>query len=273
MNSIWSHLKPIQQAQYTSKVKMNASFIREVLQSLISHPHSFLALTWEKKKTQHFSIGLCRRTHIVWHIPLETSDGFVKYLNNEDGENFVHAFVTSRLDCCNSILYGIPDSEIAKLQRLQNTEARLVARVKKIDHITPVLQKLHWDPVKSRINYKILLLTFKALNGLAPSYLSELLDTYRPSRNLRSSGKHLLTLRKLTLWTMMTELSPFVHQNSGTIIFQFTLDRPNPYQDLNLTFKLTYLIIVSLIIFLNFAFLALFRFLNLLIRHYNFLSF
>ena len=119
-----------------------------------------------------------------------------KYLNNEDCEKLVHAFVTSRLDCCNSILYGLPDSELGKLQRIQNTSARLVARVKKSDHITHVLQKLHWLPVKSRINYKILLLTYKAINGLAPSYLSELLDTYRPSRNLRSSGKHFLITKK-----------------------------------------------------------------------------
>ena len=118
-----------------------------------------------------------------------------KYLNNEDCEKLVHAFVTSRLDCCNSILYGLPDSELAKLQRIQNTAARLVVRLKKSDHITPVLQKLHWLPVKSRINYKILL-TYQALNGLAPSYLSERLDTYRPSRNLRSSGKLLQTTKK-----------------------------------------------------------------------------
>ena len=117
-----------------------------------------------------------------------------KHLNNEDREKLVHAFVTWRLDCCNSILYRLPDSELAKLQRIQNTAVRLVARVKKSDHITPVLQKLHWLPVKSRINYKILLLTYKALN--APSYLSDFLDTYRPSRNLRSSGKHLLTTKK-----------------------------------------------------------------------------
>ena len=119
-----------------------------------------------------------------------------KYLNNKDCEKLVHAFVTSRLDCCNSILYGLPDSELAKLQQIQNTAARLVVRLKKCDHITPVLQKLHWLPVKSQINYKILLLTYKALNGLAPSYLSELLDIYCPSRNLRSSSKLLLTTKK-----------------------------------------------------------------------------
>ena len=85
--------------------------------------------------------------------------------------------------------------------------------------------------------------------GWAPSYLSELLETYRPPRYLRSSSKHLSSwqLRKLTLWTMVTELFPFVHQNSGTI-FYFTLDRPNPKQVLNLNLKLTYLKIVSLII-------------------------
>ena len=107
-----------------------------------------------------------------------------KYLNNEDCEKLFHAFVTSRLDCCNGILYGLLESELAKLQRIQNTAARLVARVKKSDHITPVLQKLHWLPVKSRIIYKILLLTYNALNGLAPFYLTELLDTYRPSSSV-----------------------------------------------------------------------------------------
>ena len=171
-----------------------------------------------------------------------------KYLNNEDCEKLVHAFVTSSLDCCNSILYGLPDSELAKLQQIQNTAARLVVRLKKCDHITPVLQKLHWLPVKSQINYKILLLTYKALNGLAPSYLSELPTPTVPHEISDHPANFSWQLRKLTLWTMVTELSPFVHQNSGTI-FHSTLDRPNPYQVLNLNLKLTYLIIVSLIIF------------------------
>ena len=57
------------------------------------------------------------------------------------------------------------------------------------DHITPVLQKLHWLPVRYRIMYKILILTYKCIHGLAPLYLQELIQEYKPIRNLRSSSK------------------------------------------------------------------------------------
>ena len=64
-----------------------------------------------------------------------------KYLDSNATERLVHAFVSSRLDCCNSLLFGLPDCDIAKLQRLQNSAARLVSRCKYRDHITPVLKE------------------------------------------------------------------------------------------------------------------------------------
>ena len=63
---------------------------------------------------------------------------------------------------------------------------------RKYDHITPVLKELHWIPVKERIVFKILLITFKALNGLAPVYITKLLNRYVPARQLRSSDMLLL---------------------------------------------------------------------------------
>ena len=81
------------------------------------------------------------------------------------------------------------DYLITKLQRIQNTAARLVSQTCSRDHITPVLHQLHWLPVKFRIMYKILLLTYKCLHGLAPDYLAELVQEYKPSRNIRSSSK------------------------------------------------------------------------------------
>ncbi len=86
-----------------------------------------------------------------------------------DAENLVHAFMTSRLDYCNALLGGCPASSINKLQIVQNAVARVLTRSRKYDHITPIL---HWLPIKFRISYKILLLTYKALNGLAPVYLT-----------------------------------------------------------------------------------------------------
>ena len=81
-----------------------------------------------------------------------------------------------------------------KLQRVQNSAARLVTRAKKNDHITPILQRLHWLPVNARIVFKILLITYKALHNQAPGYIIELLSMYKPRRSLRSAALHLLTV-------------------------------------------------------------------------------
>lgn len=73
----------------------------------------------------------------------------------------MNAFVISRLDYCNSILYGLPKLEHEKLQRIQNIAARLITGTSRKDLITPVLKDLHWFPVRSRIVFIILLLTYK----------------------------------------------------------------------------------------------------------------
>ena len=112
-------------------------------------------------------------------------------------EQVIHAFVTSRLDYGNALLYGLPQRQLSKLQRIQNSAARIVARTRFRDHITPVLQYLHWLPVPYRIIFKIALLVFKCVHGQAPVYLRELLHTVSPQRDLRSSQmNNLLTCRR-----------------------------------------------------------------------------
>ncbi|KAF7710425.1 hypothetical protein C0J45_1613, partial [Silurus meridionalis] len=118
-------------------------------------------------------------------------------LSISDAEKLFHAIMTSRLDYCNALLGGCPASLINKLQLVQNAAARVLTRSRKYDHITPILSSLHWLPVKFRIDYKLLLLTYKALNGLTPMYLFSLLTCYNPSRSLRSQNSELVVVPKI----------------------------------------------------------------------------
>jgi len=123
-------------------------------------------------------------------------------LSFSDAEMLVHAFVSSRLDFCNSLLVGIPGSSMQRLQYIQNCAARVLMRVRRFEHITPILQKLHWLPVRFRIDYKICLLTYQCVHGSAPEYLTELINIHNPSRHLRSSDTHKLQVPKSKLRTM-----------------------------------------------------------------------
>ena len=105
-----------------------------------------------------------------------------------------NALVSSQLDYCNSLFYGLPSSSINRLQRIQNALARVVyPNIKRNSHITPTLHKLHWLPVSKRITFKIAFLTFKTIHSQQPSYLNSLLTPYLPTRNLRSSNLNLLS--------------------------------------------------------------------------------
>lgn len=103
-----------------------------------------------------------------------------------------HAFVTSRLDYCNSLLNGISKLLINRLQHVFNSAARIVSRSKMCNHITPILKSLHWLPVSQRCAFKTALLTFKAIHGQAPSYISELIKYRSSFRDLRSINDILL---------------------------------------------------------------------------------
>ena len=82
-----------------------------------------------------------------------------------------------------------------------NTAARILTRTKKCDHISPVLASLHWLPVKARADLKVLLLTYKALHGLAPTYLSDLVLSYIPTCTLWSQDAGLLIVPRISKQT------------------------------------------------------------------------
>ena len=115
-----------------------------------------------------------------------------KHLSRKSTETLIHAFVSSRLDYCNSLLYGLPHVQIEKLQRVQNAAARLIFKEPKFSHITPVLYQLHWLPIKYRIEFKILLFTFKAIHGMAPDYICKLISRKSSTRYLLRSSERIM---------------------------------------------------------------------------------
>lgn len=122
-----------------------------------------------------------------------------QYLSHDAACTLVHACLSSRLDNGNSLLFGISDSLLHSLQKVQNTAARIITRTKKYDHITPHLKDLHWLPLEYRIRFKILTLTYKCLNNMGPRYLAELLDIHVPERELRSCDTLMLNVPKTRL--------------------------------------------------------------------------
>ena len=122
-----------------------------------------------------------------------------RYLTEDAEKQLVTSCVLSRLDYCNSLLMGTPNSVIQPMQKVQNTAARLILRAPRHQNCTPLLQQLqlHWLPISERMKYKTACMCYNAITGSAPSYLSELLHLYSPSRSLGSSSDtRMLTIQR-----------------------------------------------------------------------------
>ena len=119
-------------------------------------------------KSCHFHIRDIRRIRHL--LPLSTATALANSL------------VSSKLDYCNSLYSGISQTNLNKLQRIQNSLARVITNTSKYQHITPTLKKLHWLPIKQRIDYKTCLLTYKTLTNQQPTYLYNSLSF--PSHNI-----------------------------------------------------------------------------------------
>ena len=146
----------------------------------------------------------------------------------------LHAFISSRVDYCNSVLYGATSGVLCKLQAVLHAAARLFSGLRRFDHITPVLRdELHWLPVKQRIVYKLALLVYKCLHGSAPSYLTEhciVLTATSLHHHLRSSTRDELHLRR-----MRTHLfGPRSFRSSGPTVWNAL---PVSFRDASLTLE------------------------------------
>ncbi len=111
-----------------------------------------------------------------------------RFLTREATETLIHAFIFSHLDYCNGLLYDIPDYQMAKLQRIQNMAARLVFKLPKFSHVTPLMVDLHWLPVCYRVKFKLLLYVFKGIHGSAPKYICDMFSVYASHYSFRRNS-------------------------------------------------------------------------------------
>ena len=112
-------------------------------------------------------------------------------LDTQTVKTIIQALVISKLNYCNSILLGIPNYNIAKLQRTQNMASRMVYKLPKFSHITQYLFDAHWLKIPQRIEFKVISIMYKCVNNTAPEYLRELVlsDKELPQHTLRSNSR------------------------------------------------------------------------------------
>jgi len=115
-----------------------------------------------------------------------------KYITIDATKLLAINLILSHLDYTNSLYQGLPKSCIKRLQRVQNAAARMVFNVSRDSDASELIAKLHWLPVNRRIEYKVLVLIYKAITGQAPKYISNMLIPYRPPRPLRSEEQRKL---------------------------------------------------------------------------------
>ena len=183
------------QSQYVNKFKVGEVTVKTT--SIVRN----LGVIFDHNGTMSQQVSqICKSaSHSLWRI------GKIRHLlDNKSAEKIVHAFVTSRLDYCNSILAGLPQSLLQRLQIVQNSAARLIRRIHKHQHLsmTTILKELHWLPIDIRIQFKMLCIVFKCIHlSTAPTYLKDLISVKDSGHhNLRSSDT--LTLHTPTKRTL-----------------------------------------------------------------------
>ena len=143
--------------------------------------HVILGSFFDKciKLDYHIS-SVCKSTY----FHLRNIGGIRNILCNDACAQLIHSLVTVTLYCM-----VLPDNSLYRLQKIQNTAARILARLPRFSHISATLFDLHWLPIRYRITFKICILTYQAYHRTAPSYLCDLIVPYVNTRSLRSHDK------------------------------------------------------------------------------------
>ena len=108
----------------------------------------------------------------------------------------MQALVLSKLNYCNSTFIKCTQYNLGKLQRVQHMAARVIFKLQNHNHITFYLSNLHWLKVAERIDFKVAILVFKCLRGIAPSCLQELVTTEHGHTGPRSAPNELLPITR-----------------------------------------------------------------------------
>ena len=128
-----------------------------------------LGVVFDKHLNMRVQVNIiCRSAY----VHLRNIGRVCSVMSQEATQKLIQAFITSRVDCCNALLYGVSQCITDKLQGILNSAARILTLTPKLAHMTPVFRELHWLSVSARVDYKILVLTYRALHGLAPQHAS-----------------------------------------------------------------------------------------------------
>ena len=152
---------------------------------LTSEYVKILGVTFDNRMTLQKHI-----TNICWsvNIHIRKINIIRRYLSDTAVRTLVQSIFIARLEYCNSVCIGLPMNRLHGLQLVQNSAARVISQTKRYTSVTPILNELHWLPINKLCQFKIVLLTFKSLNGCAPEYLCDMLNVFMPNRSLRSTA-------------------------------------------------------------------------------------
>ena len=205
LNSLQSCLASVQSWMATNKLKLNPDKTEFLLNGNEQQRSKFFCIfpialfdvkTNPANSARNFGVILNKNFSFCSHVLAVCSSCFYHirdlrsirgHLDLDSANLLATALASSRLDYCNSRLYGVTDTDLTKLQRVQNRLASVVTKSPAFTHSVPRLRSLHWLPVKLRILFKISLLTYKTLHEKELVYLHSMLAPLLPFRSLRSS--------------------------------------------------------------------------------------
>ena len=146
-------------------------------------------------------------------------------LTQDAAVSVANAFVSSRLDYCNSLFRSLSKFNLHRLQSIQNSAARIVTNSTKYTRITPVLRKLHWLPVQFRAEFKLATLGYKFIHMDFPKYVAPYLSTYHTTYNTRRS-------QSVANFLNVPKFQPTIHKSAKQFGFSFAFDAPTVWNSL-----------------------------------------